>query len=67
MSTPMYYLSIYLVPDTILDGIIKDARSFFWSKDGNRKGMNLVNWTDSTLNHIEGGLSIQNWVFPKLL
>lgn len=42
MSTPVYYLSVYPVPDTILNGITKAARRFFWSNGGNRKGMNLV-------------------------
>lgn len=37
MSTPVYYLSVYSIPDTIFDGISKLARTFFCSKRGNRK------------------------------
>ncbi|XP_039120733.1 uncharacterized protein LOC120257304 [Dioscorea cayenensis subsp. rotundata] len=60
LSTPLYYLSVYPVPDSILDDISKFARFFFWSKGGNRKGMNSVSWMDATLDKSEGGLSIRN-------
>lgn len=40
MPIPLYYLFVYPIPDSILDAITKAARSFFWSKGGNRKGMN---------------------------
>ncbi|XP_039145745.1 uncharacterized protein LOC120282984 [Dioscorea cayenensis subsp. rotundata] len=66
MSNPVYYLSVYPVPDTILDGISKAARKFFWSKSGNRKGMNLVSWTDITLKQTEGGISIRNLRASKI-
>ncbi|XP_039129019.1 uncharacterized protein LOC120265197 [Dioscorea cayenensis subsp. rotundata] len=66
MSIPVYYLSVYPVPDSVLDGITKAATAFFWSKGGNRKGMNSVNWTDITLGHSEGGLSIRNLRASKI-
>lgn len=67
MSTPLYYLSVYPVPDSILDGISKAARSFFWSKGGNRKGMNSVKWIDIMLGRAEGVCLSIICVFPKLL
>lgn len=54
-STSVYYLLVYPVPNSISDGITKAARSFFWSKGSNRKGMSSVKWIDITLNHTKGG------------
>lgn len=42
MSIPLYYLSVYPIPDTILDHFSKVARKFFLSRSGNRNGMNSV-------------------------
>lgn len=53
MSTPLYYLSAYLVPDTVLDQLTKAARSFFWSKGCNRKSIHSVGWNEITLNRSE--------------
>ncbi|XP_039138794.1 uncharacterized protein LOC120276131 [Dioscorea cayenensis subsp. rotundata] len=66
MSIPMYYLSVYPVPDSFLDRIAKAARLFFWSKSGNRKGMNSVSWIDITSHYTEGGLSIRNLRAAKI-
>lgn len=66
MSILLYYLSIYPIPDSILDQISKIARHFFWSKSGNRNGICTVSWDDVTLNKTEGGLSIRNLKFSKI-
>jgi len=66
MSTPIYYLSAYPVPDTILNRISKAAMDLFWSKDCNRKGIHLVGWTEMTLNRSEGGLSVRDLGLSKI-
>lgn len=65
MSTSLYYLSVYLVLDYVLDGISKAARSFFWAKGCNRKCMNSESWIVIMLDRAEGGLSIQNLCVSK--
>lgn len=68
LSTLLYYLSVYPVPNTILDAIANYARLFFWSKSSNRKGMNSVSWTDTMLDKTEGGgLSFRNLHYSKIL
>lgn len=66
MSTPLYYLSAYPVPDSILDRITKAARAFFWSKDCNRNGIHSVGWNEITLNRSEGGLSVGDLGLSKI-
>lgn len=60
MSIPLYYLLIYHVPNSILDNISKLVRKFLWSSSGDRSGIHLVNWTETTHNHYEEGLGIKN-------
>ena len=60
MSSPIYYLVVYLVPDYILDGFPKLARSFFWRKGSNRSGPLLVSWSRATLDKTKWGLAIRN-------
>ncbi|XP_039116586.1 uncharacterized protein LOC120252479 [Dioscorea cayenensis subsp. rotundata] len=66
MTSPLYYLSVYPVPKGILDRINRAARTFFWAKDSNRKGINSVSWDEITLNRTEGGLSIRNLESSKI-
>lgn len=43
MATPTYYLSVYLIPDSVLNRTSQIARKFLWAKSGNQSGIPLVN------------------------
>lgn len=55
MATPTYYLSIYLIPESVLNKISKIPRKFLWSNSDKDRSLHLVNWTDVTTNKSEGG------------
>lgn len=67
MSIPLYYLSVYPVPNSILDGINKAVSVFFWSKGGNRKDNNSISWDDITHNHTREreGFLFAILIYPK--
>ena len=60
MSIPSYTLSVYPLPDSVLDQLAKLARSFLWHRGGNRSGLSLVAWNRAMLSKTEGGLAIRN-------
>ncbi|XP_057746581.1 uncharacterized protein LOC130965835 [Arachis stenosperma] len=41
---PVYYLSLYKMPNVVARRIISLQRRFFWGKDDGRPGMALVKW-----------------------
>ncbi|XP_052114173.1 uncharacterized protein LOC107478348 [Arachis duranensis] len=41
---PVYYLSLYKMPNAVARRIISLQRRFFWEKDDGRPGMALVKW-----------------------
>ncbi|KAL4322009.1 hypothetical protein AHAS_Ahas14G0167600 [Arachis hypogaea] len=43
-SLPIYYLSLYKMPNVVARRIISLQRRFFWGKDDGRPGMALVKW-----------------------
>ncbi|XP_039128871.1 uncharacterized protein LOC120265002 [Dioscorea cayenensis subsp. rotundata] len=60
LSLPNYYLSVYLIPHSILSAINKISRNFFWHHGGNGKGIHAVAWNNVLDFKSEGGLSIRN-------
>lgn len=66
LSVSLYYLSVYPIPDVILDKISTKARKFLWSNCGNRSGIHLVNRIDISLDHSEGSLSFKNLRISKV-
>lgn len=56
MAIPVYYLSVYPIPDYILDKISTCARKFLWASGGNSSGIPLVNWQDAMLSKSEEGI-----------
>ncbi|KAE8688105.1 hypothetical protein F3Y22_tig00111000pilonHSYRG00058 [Hibiscus syriacus] len=41
---PLYYMSIFLVPKSVVSKIDKIRRGFLWGYDGNKKRLPRVNW-----------------------
>lgn len=65
LATPLYYLSIHAILDSILDKISKFSRRFFWSKRGDRKGISSISWRNTTLDQYEWGVLIKNLKLSK--
>ncbi|XP_039135720.1 uncharacterized protein LOC120273142 [Dioscorea cayenensis subsp. rotundata] len=59
-SLPVYFLSIFHLPDSILDSISKLARRFLWGRHGGGQSFHSIGWHVSTLSKSEGGLGLRN-------
>lgn len=61
-----YNLSIYPIPDSVLNEINKVVRDFLWHKSGNiGKGIHVVRWSYVTKSKREGGLAVKNLSIVK--
>lgn len=59
-ALPVYLLSVFFLPDLILDSISKLARAFLWGRNGNHCRFHSIGWTTVTLPKSEGGLGLRN-------
>ena len=77
-SLPIYYLSIFKAPKTVIFSMEKMIRDFFWEGGDLGGGEHLVSWKTVCLDKSRGGLGIGNleqrnkallmkwlWRFPK--
>ncbi|XP_039127505.1 uncharacterized protein LOC120263608 [Dioscorea cayenensis subsp. rotundata] len=65
MASPIYYLSVYPIPDTVLTKLSSIVRKFLWANSDLGKGMPLVSWDTVTSCKSEGGLGIRNLLKVK--
>lgn len=65
-ALPVYLLSIFYLPNLILDSISKLARSFLWSRNGKDCGFHSVGWSTVTISKSEGGLGLRNLRHARL-
>lgn len=61
MVTPIYYLFVYPISDTILIRLSQIARKFLQANNGNRSGIPLVSWNSITMSRPEGGSGYQKF------
>ncbi|XP_039113810.1 uncharacterized protein LOC120249385 [Dioscorea cayenensis subsp. rotundata] len=59
-SLPVYLLSIFYIPDSILESLSKLARNFLWGRHGKNHGFHSIGWRTVTLSKSEGGLGLRN-------
>ncbi|XP_039134322.1 uncharacterized protein LOC120271710 [Dioscorea cayenensis subsp. rotundata] len=57
---PIYYFSIFHLPDSILDSISKFAHRFLWGRHGRGQSFHSIGWHVSTLSKSKGGLGLCN-------
>jgi hypothetical protein len=55
-STPIYHMSIYLLPKAIVHKMDKTRRSFFWQGGGTKRKYHLIKWTIICKGKKKGGL-----------
>ncbi|XP_039115766.1 uncharacterized protein LOC120251270 [Dioscorea cayenensis subsp. rotundata] len=65
LAVPIYTLSVYPIPDSILNEISRAVRKFFWSRDSNGKGIHNVSWSTINDGKPEGGIGIRNLSLAK--
>jgi hypothetical protein len=59
-NAPIYQMSIYLLPKTIVNMMDKTRRSFFWQGGGTKKKYHLVRWTKICKSKKKGGPGIKD-------
>jgi len=59
-SIPVYWLSLYKVPCTILAGIRKRIFSFIWKGNHTSKKIHLARWELLSMPKIKGGWGLKN-------
>ena len=59
-NSPMYHMSVYLLPKTIIKNMDKIRRSFFWQGGGTKKKYHLVKWETICKSKKYGGLGIKD-------
>lgn len=59
-NAPIYHMSIYLLPKTILNRLDKIRRSFFWQGGGTKNKYHLIKWAKIYKSYKKGGLGIKD-------
>lgn len=58
--SPLYHMSVYMLPKTIVQDIDKLRRTFFWQGGGTKRKYHLVKWTKLCKSKKKGGVGIKN-------
>jgi mannosylglycoprotein endo-beta-mannosidase len=59
-SIPTYYMSMHLLPKTILKRMDRTRKKFFWQRGGEKKKYHLVKWVKVTNPKQKGGLGVKD-------
>lgn len=58
-SLPVYYLSLFKMPEGVAREIEKIEAAFLWGGDGLKRKVHLVKWMEVTKSVAQGGLGIR--------
>lgn len=59
-SAPIYHMSIYLLPKTVINELDKVRRTFFWQGVHSKRKYHLVRWTKNCKSNKKRGLGIKD-------
>jgi hypothetical protein len=59
-NSPIYHMSIYPLPKTIIDRLDRVRRKFFWQGGGTKKKYHLIKWIKIYKHKKKGGLGIKD-------
>lgn len=59
-NLPLYFMSLFHIPQGVVNKITKIQRDFLWSSSAEKKGLPLVKWDILHLPKSHGGLNISN-------
>lgn len=65
-NLPIYFMSLYPMPQGIIDKITSIQRRFLWSGDMDKRALALVKWELTQLPKNLGGLNISNLLMRNL-
>ncbi|WJX23528.1 hypothetical protein P8452_12731 [Trifolium repens] len=60
-SIPAYIMSVYMIPDSIINDIEKMLNSFWWGDGSNNKGIRWLAWDKLATPKVDGGLGFRNF------
>ncbi|XP_058761402.1 uncharacterized mitochondrial protein AtMg00310-like [Vicia villosa] len=60
-AIPTYIMSVFLLPDGVIDDIEKMINSFWWGGGANSKGIRWMSWDKLTCLKEEGGLGFRDF------
>ncbi|GKU94200.1 hypothetical protein SLEP1_g7726 [Rubroshorea leprosula] len=65
-ALPIFYMSLYLLPNSVLEELIRTQRNFLWGGTGSIKKISWVRWEDVCRDKAKGGLGVpdlqrKNW------
>lgn len=59
-NSPLYHMSVYLLPKTVSGEIDKIRRTFFWQGGGTKRRYHLIKWAKVCKSKKKGGVGIKN-------
>jgi hypothetical protein len=59
-NAPIYQMSIYLLPKTVVNNLDRIRRTFFWQGGGTKKKYHLIRWPKICKSKKKGGLGIKD-------
>jgi len=59
-NSPIYHMSVYLLPKSTINSLDKIRRTFFWQGGGTKKKYHLVRWEVICKSKMKGGLGIKD-------
>ena len=65
-NLPLYYMSIFPIPQEVIDKITKIQRDFFWCNFAGNKLIPLVKWETIQISKEAGGLGVGNLLTRNL-
>lgn len=65
-NLPIYFMSLYPMPQGVIDKITKIQRNFLWSRGMDKRSLALVKWELVQLPKKMGGLNVSNLLFRNL-
>ncbi|XP_058776331.1 uncharacterized protein LOC131650640 [Vicia villosa] len=60
-SIPAYIMSVYIIPDEVVDDIEKMLNSFWWGGGNNNKGIQWLAWEKLSYSKRDGGLGFKDF------
>lgn len=61
-----YIMSVFIIPDVIVNDIEKVLNSFWWGGSNNNKGIRWLAWNKLTCSKKEGGIGFRDFKYSNM-
>ena len=65
-NSPLYHMSVFLLPKTTIKNIDKLRRTFFWQESGTKRKYHMVKWTKLCKSKKKRGVGIKDIAKPNI-